>query len=66
MLLKMLLYIFWFQISLFYFIYLFILVFLSFRVTATAYGGSQARGPIRALAAGLCQSHRNVGSEPYL
>ena len=28
-----------------------------------AYGGSQARGPIRALAASLHHSHGNVGSE---
>ena len=32
----------------------------------TAYGGSQARGPVRAIAAGLCQSHSNMGSEPHL
>ena len=31
-----------------------------------AYGGSQARGPIGAVAAGLHQSHRNAGSEPRL
>ena len=31
-----------------------------------AYGGSQARGLIRAIAARLCHSHSNVGSEPYL
>ena len=31
-----------------------------------AYGGSQARGPIRAVATGLCQSHSNAGSEPHL
>ena len=28
-----------------------------------AYGDSQARGLIGAVAAGLCQSHSNVGSE---
>ena len=28
-----------------------------------AYGGSQARGPIRAVAAGLRLSHSNAGSE---
>ena len=28
-----------------------------------AYGGSQARGPIRAVAAGLCQNHSNARSE---
>ena len=31
-----------------------------------AYGGSQARGRIRAVAASLCQSHSNAGSEPRL
>ena len=30
-----------------------------------AYGGSQARGQIRAVAAGLCQSHSNAGSESH-
>ena len=28
-----------------------------------AHGGSQARGPIGAVATGLCQSHSNAGSE---
>ena len=28
-----------------------------------AYGNSQARGQIGAVAAGLCHSHSNVGSE---
>ena len=32
----------------------------------TAYGGSQARGPIGAVATGLRQSHSNAGSEPRL
>ena len=31
-----------------------------------AYGGSQARGPIGAVATGLRQSHSNAGSEPRL
>ena len=31
-----------------------------------AYGGSQARGLIRAVAASLHQSHSNAGSEPCL
>ena len=31
-----------------------------------AYGGSQARGPIIAVAAGLHQSHSNVGPKPCL
>ena len=46
----------------FLFIYLFI---LPFRAAPAAYGGSQARGPIRATAAGLHHSY-NVGSEPCL
>ena len=28
-----------------------------------AYGGFQARGPIEVVAAGLRESHRNMGSE---
>ena len=32
----------------------------------SVYGGSQARGLIRAVAAGLLQSHSNLGSEPRL
>ena len=31
-----------------------------------AYGGSQARGLIGAVATGLHQSHSNMGSEPHL
>ena len=31
-----------------------------------AYGGSQARGRIRAVATGLHQSHSKAGSEPRL
>ena len=33
------------------------------RATPTAYGGSQPRGQIRAIAAGLHHSHSNTGSE---
>ena len=41
-------------------IFLFVcLVFCLFRVAAAAYGGSQARGLIGAVAAGLRQSHSN-------
>ena len=36
------------------------------RATPKAYGGFQARGPIGAIAVGLCQSHSNAGSEPHL
>ena len=45
------------------FIYLFVCLF---RATPTAYGGSQARGQIGAVTAGLCHSHSNTGSEPHL
>ena len=38
-------------------------VFLPF---LTAYGVSQARGLISAIATSLCQSHSKVGSEPHL
>ena len=34
--------------------------------TPEAYGGLQARGQIGAVAASLCQSHSNGGSEPHL
>ena len=45
----------------------FFLVFLFvFRAAPKAYGGSQARGQIRATAAGLCHSHSKSGSEPHL
>ena len=46
----------------------FLSFFLSFflRATLEAYGGSQARGWIRVVAAGLCQSHSSAGSEPHL
>ena len=44
-------------------VYLFIHLF---RAALAAYGGSQARGLIRAVAASLCQSHSNSGSKPHL
>ena len=40
--------------------------FVFFRAALVAYGGSQARGSIRAVASSLHQSHINVGSEPSL
>ena len=46
-----------------YFIYF---VVSLFRATSTAYGGSQARGLIGAIAAGLRHSHSNTGFEPHL
>ena len=36
------------------------------RTEPSACGSSQARGQIRAVATGLCDSHSNVGSEPRL
>ena len=47
-------------------VFLFFFFFLSFRATLAAYGGSQVRGQIGAVAAGLRQSHSNAGSEPRL
>ena len=40
--------------------------FVFFRAAPMEYGGSQARGPIRATATGLHQSHSNAGSKPCL
>ena len=40
--------------------------FFFFRAVPMAYGGSQARAQIRAVAAGLHHSHSNAGSEPRL
>ena len=42
-------------------VFLFIYFFVLERTPPAAYGGSQARGPIRAIAASLHQGHRNVG-----
>jgi len=50
----------------FLFIYLFILFFWLFSTAPVAYEGSQARGRIRATAAGLHHSHSNTGSEVRL
>ena len=36
------------------------------RAAPTAYGGSQARSPIGAVAAGLRHGHNNVGSKPWV
>ena len=43
--------------------YLFILALFYFLATCVAYGSSQARGQSGAIAAGLCHSHSNAGSE---
>ena len=47
-----------------YFVFFFFFVFS--RAAPVVYGGSQARGPIGAVAAGLHHSHSNTGSEPCL
>ena len=49
----------------FSFLFLIFLYFLLFREASMAYGSSQARGGIGAIAAGLYHSH-NSGSEPHL
>ena len=41
-------------------------LFFSFFFSPVAYGGSQARGLIGAVAVGLYHSHSNVGSKPHL
>ena len=49
--------------------FLFVCLFCLFafsRAALVAYGGSQARGLIRAVAAGLRHSHSNARSEPRL
>ena len=51
-------------LSIFYF-YLFI-YFVFSRAAPVAYGDSQARGLIRAVAASLCHSHSNATSKPGL
>ena len=46
--------------------FLFFSFFVFFRAAPATYGGSQARGPIGAVAAGLHQSQSNARSEPRL
>ena len=49
------------ELFIFYlFIYLCICLFAISSAAPTAYGGSQARGPIRAVATSLHQSHSNT------
>ena len=50
----------------FLFVCFFVFVFCLFRAAPEAYGGSQARGLIRAVAAGLHHSHSNGRSKPSL
>ena len=44
----------------------FFFFFFFFKAAAVAYGGSQARGQIRAVAAGLCHNHSNARSKTCL
>ena len=46
--------------------FFFFFSFLLFRAAPAAYGGSQARGLIRATAAALPHNHSNARSEPCL
>ena len=46
--------------------FFFFFFFLLFRAALGAYGGSQARGQIKATTAGLHHRHSNTGSEPCL
>ena len=48
---------------LFFFLVFWFLFFFAFYGHTHAYGISQARGQIRATAAGLCHNHSNAGSE---
>ena len=50
----------------FSFLFFFFFFFVFSRAAPTAHGGSQARGLIGAVAAGLRQSHSNLGSELHL
>ena len=50
--------------SLFFFFFFCLFAFSS--AALEAYGGSQARGQIEAVVAGLCQRHSNVESKPRL
>ena len=45
--------------------YFFLFYFL-FLTSPVAYGSSGARGHLEVAAAGLCRSHSDAGSKPYL
>jgi len=46
--------------------FLFVFAFVFSRAAPVAYGGSQARGQITAIAAGLYHSHSNARSKAHL
>ena len=54
------------EISGFSFVFVFVCLFAFSRAALAAYGGSQARGRIGAVATSLHQSHNNAGSEQHL
>ena len=57
----------WEKIAVFCLLVCLSFVFLPFSWAApAAYGDSQARGRIRAVATGLCHSHSNARAEPHL
>ena len=47
-------------------VFVFVCLFVFSYAAPAAYGGSQARGLIGAVAAGLHHSHSNAGSKPRL
>ena len=53
----------WLDSSFLSFFFFFFCLFCPFRAVPAAYGGSQARGLIEAIAAGLRQRHSNARSE---
>ena len=55
-----------FLLPLLFFFFFFFGLFAFSRAAPTAHGGSQARGPIRPVAAGHSHSHSNAGSESCL
>ena len=57
---------FFFHFLNFYFLFIYFCLFAFSRAASAAYGGSQARGRIGAVASSLRQSHSNLGSEPRL
>ena len=55
-----------FLIFIYYYYYYIFFFFVFSWAASAAYGDSQARGLMGAVATGLSQSHSNVGSEPCL
>ena len=55
-----------FQLDLIFLILFIFCLFAILGAAPAAYGGSQARGRIGAVATGLRQGHSNMGSKPHL